>query len=42
VSIEQHARLIDEKLADITICDPGMGRSVGTSDMEFRSPYQAP
>jgi hypothetical protein len=24
-SIEQHARLIDEKLADITICDPAVG-----------------
>jgi len=24
-SIEQHARLIDEKLADITVCDPAVG-----------------
>ena len=24
-SIEKHARLIDEKLADITICDPAVG-----------------
>ena len=24
-SIEKHARLIDEKLADITVCDPAVG-----------------